>query len=60
MPLPIFQKNNLTKEYNETLIEADWIIGCAIIIDLDKFVDKIVFDENIFSNRETKEKLYYN
>ncbi len=43
-----FSKNNLTKEYNETLIEADWIIGCAIIIDLDKFVDKIVFDENIF------------
>ena len=43
-----FSKNNLIKEYNETLIEADWIIGCAIVINLDKFVDKIVFDENIF------------
>ena len=43
-----FSKNNLMKEYDETLIEADWIIGCAIIINLNKFVDKIVFDENIF------------
>ena len=32
------KKNNLIKEYNETLIEADWIIGCAIIINLNKFV----------------------
>ena len=43
-----FSKNNLIKEHDETLIEADWIIGCAIIINLNKFVDKIVFDENIF------------
>ena len=43
-----FSKNNIVKKYNETLIEADWIIGCAIIINLDKFLDNKVFDENIF------------
>ena len=43
-----FSKNNIVKKYNETLIEADWIIGCAIIINLDKFIDNKVFDENIF------------
>ena len=43
-----FKKNNLEKKFNNTLIEVDWIIGCAIIINLSKFKDKVVFDENIF------------
>ena len=43
-----FEKNKTEKTYNETLLEVDWIIGCALIINLSKFDDKIVFDENIF------------
>ncbi len=43
-----FQKNKNEKKFNETLIEVDWIIGCAMIINLDKFKDRKVFDENIF------------
>ena len=43
-----FEKNKIEKLYNETLLEVDWIIGCALIINLSKFDDKIVFDENIF------------
>ena len=43
-----FKKNNIEKKVNETLIEVDWIIGCAIIINLNKFIDKVIFDENIF------------
>ncbi len=43
-----FEKNEIKKKFNDTLIEVDWIIGCAIIINLNKFKDKIVFDENIF------------
>ena len=43
-----FTKNNLEKKFSETLIEVDWIIGCAVIINLSKFKDKSVFDENIF------------
>lgn len=43
-----FEKNKIEKAYNETLLEVDWIIGCALIINLSKFDDKIVFDENIF------------
>ena len=43
-----FTKNNLEKKFSETLIDVDWIIGCAVIINLSKFKDKSVFDENIF------------
>jgi GT2 family glycosyltransferase len=43
-----FKKNKIEKTYNETLLEVDWIIGCAMIINLNKFNDKVVFDENIF------------
>tara|TARA_Y100000992_G_scaffold270131_1_gene210306 strand:+ start:274 stop:1170 length:897 start_codon:yes stop_codon:yes gene_type:complete len=43
-----FKKNNEEKIFNKTLIEVDWIIGCAVIINLSKFKDRSVFDENIF------------
>ena len=43
-----FTKNSKEKSFKETLIEVDWIIGCAIIINLSKFKDKSIFDENIF------------
>ena len=43
-----FKKNNIEKKFNNTLIEVDWIIGCAIVINLNQFTDKVVFDENIF------------
>ena len=48
LPYGYFDKHSGTKEFNETLIEVDWIIGCAMIINLEKFDDKNVFDENIF------------
>lgn len=43
-----FKKNSEAKKFDETLREVDWVIGCAIIINLDKFENKKVFDENIF------------
>ena len=43
-----FTKNSYEKKFNDTLIEVDWIIGCAVIVNLSKFEDKFVFDENIF------------
>tara|TARA_B100000579_G_C22790230_1_gene834090 strand:- start:153 stop:1055 length:903 start_codon:yes stop_codon:yes gene_type:complete len=48
LPYGFFQKDKIEKEYNETLLEVDWIIGCAMIINLNKFENKSVFDENIF------------
>ena len=33
---------------NETLIKTHWIVGCTIIINLDKFENKNLFDENYF------------
>ena len=43
-----FTKNREEKIFKKTLIEVDWVIGCAIIINLSKFKHKSVFDENIF------------
>lgn len=30
------------------LIEADWVIGCSMLIDLNKFENKNIFDKNYF------------
>ena len=30
------------------LIQADWVIGCAMLINMDKFPKKKIFDEKIF------------
>lgn len=48
LPYGYFKKNQASKKFNETLLDVDWVIGCAMIINLSKFNDKKVFDENIF------------
>ena len=36
-------------QYDENfLIEVDWVIGCAMLVNLNKFQDKKIFDENLF------------
>ena len=39
--------NNDTK-INKNLTETHWIVGCTMFIDLDKFDNKNLFDENFF------------
>ena len=37
-----------TKSEYESLEEVDWVIGCTMLIDLEKFETRELFDENIF------------
>ena len=30
------------------LVEVDWVVGCSLLIDLDKFKSAKIFDENFF------------
>ena len=39
---------NKTKFYSDSLEEVDWVIGCAMLINLEKFETRKLFDENIF------------
>ena len=42
-------KKNLTDNVNNLdLIKADWVVGCSLLLDLDKFENKKIFDENYF------------
>ena len=43
-----FKKQIETQHEENSLIEVDWVIGCAMLINLNKFQDKKVFDEKIF------------
>ena len=37
------------KKFNQdSLIEVDWVVGCAMLINLEKFDTKKLFDESIF------------
>ena len=40
--------NDKTNSKHPSLEEVDWVIGCAMLIDLEKFNNKKLFDENIF------------
>jgi len=39
-------QNNISK--NQNLIQTHWIVGCTMFIDLSKFNNKSLFDENYF------------
>ena len=43
-------KNNsyTNNENNGDLIKTHWIVGCTMLIDLKKFPNKVLFDENFF------------
>jgi len=43
-----FEKKKRTKFRENYLLEVDWVIGCAMLINLEKFKNKKVFDENFF------------
>ena len=45
--LKIKNSNNNTA-INQNLIETHWIVGCTMFIDLNKFNNKNLFDENFF------------
>jgi len=47
-PYGYFKKSYNKNLYNNNLLDVDWVIGCAMIINLEKFQDKSVFDEKIF------------
>ena len=33
---------------NQKLLKVDWVVGCAMLLNLKKFNSKIVFDDNFF------------
>ena len=41
------QKNALT-QFNNNLTKVDWVVGCSMLINLKKFNNKNIFDENFF------------
>lgn len=43
-----FSEINLDMNTNETKTKIDLIKGCSLIVNLEKFKDKYVFDENFF------------
>ena len=43
-----FNKSKKKETLIDSLIDVDWIAGCAMLINLDKYKNKTVFDENIF------------
>ena len=43
-----FEKKTKTQHKENSLIAVDWVIGCAMLINLNKFQGKNVFDEKIF------------
>jgi N-acetylglucosaminyl-diphospho-decaprenol L-rhamnosyltransferase len=43
-----FTKRTTIQHRENSLIDVDWVIGCAMLIDLNKFKEKKVFDENFF------------
>lgn len=48
LPYGYFSKNKIEKKFNKTLLQVDWVIGCAMLINLRMFKNKKIFDENIF------------
>ena len=47
-PYGYFNKSRKIETLTDSLIDVDWITGCAMLINLDKYENKKVFDENIF------------
>ena len=42
-----FRKNFFKKKLTK-LIKVDWVVGCAMLLNLDKFKNRKLFDENFF------------
>ena len=36
------------KNHNDSLEEVDWVVGCTMLVNLEKFETRKLFDENIF------------
>jgi GT2 family glycosyltransferase len=43
-----FNKPRKKETNTDSLVDVDWIAGCAMLINLDKYENKKIFDENIF------------
>ena len=43
-----FNKSKKKETLIDSLIDVDWIAGCAMLINLDKYKNKKIFDENFF------------
>ena len=41
-------KQNFIKNNLDSLTEVEWVTGCSMLLNLKKFKDKVVFDENFF------------
>ncbi|MDA9663311.1 glycosyltransferase [Candidatus Pelagibacter sp.] len=41
-------KQSLYHSPDKSLIGADWVVGCAMLLDVNKFSNRVIFDENIF------------
>ena len=41
-------KTNLRKDKTDDLTKVDWVTGCSMLINLKKFENKKIFDENFF------------
>ena len=41
-------KTNLRKDKIDNLTKVDWVTGCSMLINLKKFENKKIFDENFF------------
>tara|TARA_B100001109_G_scaffold140445_1_gene114339 strand:- start:67 stop:966 length:900 start_codon:yes stop_codon:yes gene_type:complete len=55
MPAGFFDKkknNSFVKDFRnnklKSLSSVEWVVGCSMLIDLKKFSDKKIFDENFF------------
>ena len=41
-------KKNYFKEKVKPLIKVEWVVGCAMLLNLNKFKNKYIFDKNYF------------
>ena len=57
-PFGYFEKKRETKLKKNYLLDVDWVIGCAMLINLDKFQNNKVFDENFFMYFEEFDACY--
>ena len=42
------KKKNINIKFDKNLTKVDWVVGCSMLINLKKFKNKKIFDENFF------------
>ena len=42
------KKKNFLIKFNNHLTKVDWVVGCSMLVNLKKFDEKKIFDENFF------------